>query len=265
MSNQEKPMSQRLTDVVVAADNLTQTVQDKIGNIDATVAAKSAEVDVSIAQSKVSIDNFIVGARGESSHILLSKNQRMEPLGTTGIKHFNTIGLSSIEVIKEATLHGNPSHDVDHTGNGVAADFRANVYGGYVNGYFNILRIKWTRNNRAHPARIDDNWYRGYQQGSMTTACYLKLITGDVEGAMRPVVNYQNDWSLYGTQSKVTSTVSQFHGAHTKLGLSKSTETSGEALICLFGTASGYIDLEKVGWGIYPEFARPSDIPATGV
>ncbi|TMP13673.1 hypothetical protein CWC06_20825, partial [Pseudoalteromonas ruthenica] len=110
-----KPMSQRLTDVVVAADNLTQTVQDKIGNIDATVAAKSAEVDVSIAQSKVSIDNFIVGARGEASHILLSKNQRMEPLGTTGIKHFNTIGLSSIEVIKEATLHGNPSHDVDHT------------------------------------------------------------------------------------------------------------------------------------------------------
>ncbi|MBQ4862940.1 hypothetical protein J8L98_14730 [Pseudoalteromonas sp. MMG013] len=258
-------MTQRLTDVVVAADNLTQTVQDKIGNIDATVAAKSAEVDVSIAQSKASIDNFIVGARGEASHILLSKNQRMEPLGTTGIKHFNTIGLSSLEVIKEATLHGNPSHDVDHTGNSVAADFRANVYDGYVNGYFNILRIKWTRNDRAHPARIDDNWFRGYQQGSLTTACYLKLISGDVEGSMQPVISYENDWSLYGFQTKVANLTGQFHGSHTKLALSKNRETSGEALICLFGTASGYIDLEKVGWGIYPEFARPTDIPAIGV
>lgn len=57
MSNQEKPMSQRLTDVVVAADNLTQTVQDKIGNIDATVAAKSAEVDQHIAASQNIVSN----------------------------------------------------------------------------------------------------------------------------------------------------------------------------------------------------------------
>lgn len=260
MSNQEKPMSQRLTDVVVAADNLTQTVQDKIGHIDATVTAKSAEVDSYILQAKNSIDGFVTGARGEASHVLLSKNQGMNTVGTTAIKHFNTIGLAAFEVVKEATIHGGRTHDVDHTGNGIATDFRDNVYGGYVNGYFNILRIKWTRNGNSHPARLDNNWSKGYQQGSLTTACYLKIISGDVEGALRPVVNYQNDWALYGSQWKVLNQTGQFHGHHTKLGLSKDVNTSGEALICLFGTASGYVDLKKVGWGLYPEFAYPSDI-----
>jgi hypothetical protein len=58
MSNQEKPMSQRLTDVVVAADNLTQTVQDKIGHIDAAVATKSAEVDQLITSAETEFNNW---------------------------------------------------------------------------------------------------------------------------------------------------------------------------------------------------------------
>ncbi|OHU96879.1 hypothetical protein BIW53_05690 [Pseudoalteromonas byunsanensis] len=251
-------MTQRLTEVVTAADSLTQTVQDQIGQINSTVSAKMGEVDTTIAQASTKVDSYISGARSESSHILLSRNQGMEPASGTAIKGFNTI-YTNLEVIKEATIHGIPAYDTDHTGNGVAADFRATVYDGYVNGYFNILRLKWTRTNTSHPSRIDNNWSSGYQQGALTSACYLKLLSGSVSGAMTSVVDCGNDWHLYAERRKAVNSSAAFHTNHSKLVFNSE---QGEALICLFGTASGYVDLERTGWALYPEFARPSDIPA---
>ncbi|MCF6435238.1 hypothetical protein [Pseudoalteromonas sp. MMG022] len=258
MSEQDKTMTQRLTDVVTAADSLTQTVQNQIGQINSTVSAKMSEVDTTIAQANTKVDNYIGSARSEYSHILLSRNQGMEPASATAIKGFNTI-YTNLEVTKEATIHGIPDYDTDHTGSGVGADFRAAVYDGYVNGYFNILRLKWTRTNTAHPSRIDNNWSSGYQQGALTSACYLKVLSGSVSGSMSPVVDCGNDWHLYAERRKAVNSSAAFHTSHSKLTFDSE---QGEALICLFGTASGYVDLESAGWSLFPEFARPSDIPA---
>ncbi|WP_182027493.1 hypothetical protein [Vibrio rotiferianus] len=244
--------TQEIGELVNSVNDLTQTV-----------ANKNKEIDDEVKQAKAEFDSFMAEARGEMSHILLSRNQIMEPEGNTAIKGFTTIGLTSFEVTKEATIYGNPSQDTDHTGNGYADDFRQNVYSGYVNKSFHILRLKWTRGLASHPARLDNNYSQGYQQGAVTTGCYLRLLSGDVEGTMIPKIDYGNGWKFYGMRRRVNNIDDAFFGDHTKLGLSSQPGGSGEMLICLFGSVSGYLPYEKNIWGVFPEFARPSDIPAS--
>ncbi|WMN59291.1 hypothetical protein NI389_13885 [Pseudoalteromonas xiamenensis] len=254
MSESNLPISERLSRVATAADQLTATVQGQLGKIDKQVDAKSKEVDLVIQKAQQDINHYLSAARGEYSHILLSRNQRMEPMGQNAITGFNTIYLDKFEVIKEATIHASAQNDIDHTGNGVAKEFRDNVFSGYVNGYFNILRLKWLSNEIGHPSRFDDNWSSGYQQGSISTGCYLKVVAGKLGGALKPYVNYSNDWQLMGMRQSLNGAASAFYAPHSKLTF----EGEGEALICLFGTASGFVNFENKEWGIYPEFARPA-------
>ncbi|ESP95460.1 hypothetical protein [Pseudoalteromonas luteoviolacea] len=250
MSNDNLSITERLTNVAARANALCDTVNSQIGVINNAVTN---------AENK--FDNYMGGARAELSHILLSKNQKMEPNDNgTAIKGFTTIGLERFEVIKEATIYAAAANDTDHTGRGVAQDFRSNVYNGYVNTPFHILRLKWKRNTAAHPARIDNNYWTGSQQGALSTGCYFKLLSGSVEGSMQAVKDYSNGWQLLGYHQKADSPAKSFYGPHTKLGLSASTLEEGEALICLFGTVSGFVDFDKAGWGVYPEFAKPSDV-----
>ncbi|KZN37595.1 hypothetical protein N474_05020 [Pseudoalteromonas luteoviolacea CPMOR-2] len=250
MSSDNLSITERLTNVSARANALCDTVQSQIGNINNTVSA---------AETK--FDNYMSGARAELSHILMSKNQKMEPNDSgTAIKGFTTIGLERFEVIKEATIYAAAANDTDHTGKGVAQDFRTNVYNGYVNSGFHILRIKWKRNDASHPARIDNNYWLGFQQGALSTGCYLKLISGSIEGTMQPVKEYSNGWQLLGYHQRADNPSKSFYGPHTKLGLSSSTLEEGEALICLFGSVSGFVDFETAGWGVYPEFARLTDV-----
>ncbi|CAH9055088.1 hypothetical protein PSECIP111951_01170 [Pseudoalteromonas holothuriae] len=58
MSEQDKTMTQRLSDVVTAADGLTQTVQDQIGQINSTVSAKMAEVDSKVTSAENAFDTW---------------------------------------------------------------------------------------------------------------------------------------------------------------------------------------------------------------
>ncbi len=58
MSTQEKPMSQRLTDVAIAADKLTQTVQEQVGIINTTLTNKSQDVDNTVQSAKNSFDSW---------------------------------------------------------------------------------------------------------------------------------------------------------------------------------------------------------------
>ncbi|WP_284136675.1 hypothetical protein [Pseudoalteromonas obscura] len=250
MSDDNMSITERLTHVAARANAMSETVNAQMGVINA--AMESAETK---------FDNYIGGARAELSHILLSNNQQMEPNDNgTAIKGFNTISLQQFEVTKEATIYAAPANDTDHTNRGVAQDFRNNVFNGYVNGAFNIVRIKWKRNSSDHPARLDNNWNTRYQQGALSSACYIKLISGSVGGSMQPIKEYGNGWKLMGYRQKADNTAKPFYAPHSKLALSDSALAEGEALICLFGTVSGYVDFEKVGWGVYPEFAKPSDI-----
>ncbi|WP_462171162.1 hypothetical protein [Pseudoalteromonas xiamenensis] len=253
MSESNLPISERLTRVATAADQLTATVQGQLGKIDKQVEAKSKEVDLVIQKAQQDIHQYLSAARGEYSHILLSRNQRMEPSDQNAITGFNTIYLDKFDVIKEATIHSSAQNDVDHTGNGIAKEFRDNVFNGYVNGFFHILRLKWLSSNSGHPSRFDDNWSSGYQQGAISTGCYLKMISGSVGGVLTPYVNYNNGWQLMGMRQSLNGASSAFNTSHSKLTF----EGEGEALICLFGTASGFVNFEKKEWGIYPEFARP--------
>ena len=243
-------IEQNIAELVQASNNLTGVVDGKI-----------QEIDSKVVESKTKVDDFIASARGELSHVLLSRNQMMEPTTNgDGIKGFSTIGLDSFEVIKEATIHGSAVHDVDHTGNGYAADFRQNVHSDYVNGSFHLLRLKWKRGTSSHPARFDDNWGQGYQQGALSTGCYLRILSGDIGGGMKPIHEFGNDWYFYGTRQGVNSLNEAFRAEHTKLALSSLPGGTGEMLICLFGTVSGVVNYEKKTWGLYPEFARISDV-----
>jgi len=243
-------IEQNIAELVQASNNLTGVVDGKV-----------QEIDSNILELKTKADNFIDSARGEISHVLLSRNQIMEPtVNGAAIKGFSTIGLASFEVIKEATIHATESSDIDHTGHGYAADFRKNVHGGYVNGSFYLLRLKWTRGTTSHPARIDNNWNNGYQQGALTSGCYLKILSGDISGGMQPIHEFGNDWHFYGMRQGVNSLNEAFRGEHSKLSLSSLPGGSGEMLICLFGTVSGVVNYEKKTWGLYPEFARISDV-----
>ena len=225
------------------------------------VAGKMGGIDRKLEESEAAVNDFMMGARGEMSHVLVSRNQIMAPEGNA-IRGFSTIGLASFEVVKEATMYASRSNDIDHTGNGYAADFRNNVYSGYVNTAFHILRLKWTRNSASHPARLDNNYSQGYQQGAVTTGCYLRLLSGDIEGSMTPKIDHGNGWKFYGMRRRVNNLNDAFYGSHTKIGLSSQPGASGEMLICLFGSVSGYVPYENNVWGLFPEFARPSDIPA---
>ncbi|QFI37611.1 hypothetical protein FR932_07020 [Moritella marina ATCC 15381] len=243
-------IEQSIAELVQASNKLTGVVDGKV-----------KEIDNKVLESKTKVDDFIGSARGELSHVLLSRNQIMEPTTNgDGIKGFSTIGLDSFEVIKEATIHASSTSDVDHTGNGYAAEFRKNVHGGYVNRAFHILRLKWTRGTASHPARIDNNWNNGYQQGALTSGCYLKILSGDISGDMTSIHEFSNDWHFYGMRQGVNSLNEAFHGGHSKLALSSAPGGSGEMLICLFGTVSGVVNYEKKTWGLYPEFARISDV-----
>lgn len=239
----------------------TAALIESVNNMTATVAGKMGEIDQRVVTAENEFDKFMEEARGEMSHILVSRNQIMEPASVSSIKGFSTIYLDSFEVTKEATITS--STFIDHTGNGFGEDFRNNVFNGYVNRSFHILRIKWTRSTNSHPARLDNNFNQGYQQGAVTTGCYLKILSGDVQGDMKPVIDFSGDWKFYGMRRRVADIFDAFGGAHTKLGLSSQPGGSGEALICLFGSVSGYLPYEKNIWGVFPEFARPSDIPAS--
>ena len=163
-------------------------------------------------------------------------------------------------MVTEATVRGSTGSDIDYTGNGYADEFRKNVYGGYVNRPFNILRLKWTRSANPHPARLDNNYSQGSQQGAITTGCYLKILRGDIEGQMKSKIDYGNGWHFYGYRNRVNNLADSFRVGHTNIGLSSSPGDSGEMLICLYGSVSGYVPFENNIWGVFPEFARPSDI-----
>ncbi|WP_052713193.1 hypothetical protein [Pseudoalteromonas rubra] len=246
-----------LTQVAVRANALCQSVQDHAGNINATVNAKKAELDVAKQQAQADIQNYIADARAEQSHILLSRNQQMEPLGSNAIKGFTTTGLESFEVVKEATIYGQVGkHDEDHTGGGVATSFRDNVYRGYVNKKFHILRVKW-KTSPGKTVRLDNTYSHGYDQGTLTKGCYIKVIEGQLAGDLQPVTEFNDGWKLHAYRQKANSSTGGFYAPHTALSFSSET---GEALICLYGSVSGYVNLEGNAWGCYPEFARPSDI-----
>ncbi|BBN81929.1 hypothetical protein PA25_19140 [Pseudoalteromonas sp. A25] len=74
----EKTMTQRLTDVVTAADNLTQTVQDQIGQINSTVSTKMGEVDGVIAQANQNIDKAILEFGNSHANQIISYYDRVQ-------------------------------------------------------------------------------------------------------------------------------------------------------------------------------------------
>ncbi|MEQ2353173.1 hypothetical protein [Pseudoalteromonas piscicida] len=253
MSNDNLTMTERLSQVATRANALCQTVEDQVGIIHAELITNRQAVSEAIDLAEETVTNYLSNARGEQSHILLSRNQKMEPSGTSSIRGFNTIGMESFEVTKEGVIHARPENDVDLTGEGAVSDFRSSVFSGYVNGSFNILRVKWKRNSNTHPARIDNNWSSDFQQGALTSACYIKVLNGEVEGAMSEVKAFPNDWQLLAHRQAANSQTSRFYAPHTKLDLHSQ---EGEILICLFGTVSGFVNLEQSAWGLFPEFAR---------
>ncbi|MBD1581284.1 hypothetical protein [Pseudoalteromonas sp. S16_S37] len=73
----EKTMTQRLTDVVTAADNLTQTVQDQIGQINSTVSTKMGEVNSVITQANQDIDKAIMELGNSHANQIISYYDRV--------------------------------------------------------------------------------------------------------------------------------------------------------------------------------------------
>ncbi|OHU87838.1 MULTISPECIES: hypothetical protein [Pseudoalteromonas] len=78
MSEQDKTMTQRLTDVVTAADSLTQTVQNQIGQINSTVSAKMSEVDSAVTQANQDIDKAILELGNSHANQVISYYDRIQ-------------------------------------------------------------------------------------------------------------------------------------------------------------------------------------------
>ncbi|CAH7217891.1 conserved hypothetical protein [Vibrio chagasii] len=227
---------------------------------DSLVNAKKVILDKFVSDQYGRVSSVLNDVHGELPHVLLTPNQKMEIVNNLSIRGYSTLYCQEFEVIKEATMHGRGGMDKDHTGKGVADDFRANVIGAntYVNGYFDILRIKFKRSDKTtHPSRLHNFFASGNHQGAMTGAALVKAISGSVGGW--PVqVSHGNGWETRGLQSKATSrnlnlSSSVGHDG-INLGDTAIAGDEGEILICLFGVANGVVDFDR--WGLWPELDK---------
>ncbi|EGU43289.1 hypothetical protein [Vibrio splendidus] len=225
---------------------------------DALIKAKKVTLDKFVSDQYGRVSSVLNDVHGELPHVLLTRNQRMETVNTKSIRGFKTIYCQEFEVIKEATVHG--SSGVDHTGNGVLEEFRASVIGNktYVNGYFDIVRIKFKRSADAtHPSRLNNFWNNGNHQGAMTGAALVKVIKGNVGGW--PVqISHANGWETRGSQARAETRSANLHSGlgHSciTLGSNSIPNDEGEILICLFGVANGVVDFDR--WGLWPELDK---------
>ncbi|QTH70957.1 hypothetical protein [Pseudoalteromonas xiamenensis] len=77
MSESNLPISERLTRVATAADQLTATVQGQLGKIDKQVEAKSKEVDTFLLNGQVRLDSMIESAKKGYPAFNLFNNSRL--------------------------------------------------------------------------------------------------------------------------------------------------------------------------------------------
>ncbi|MFS1977175.1 hypothetical protein [Vibrio splendidus] len=225
---------------------------------DALINAKKVLLDKFVSDQYGRVSSVLNGVHGELPHVLLTRNQRMETVNSRSIRGYKTIYCQEFEVTREATLHGR-SH-TDYTGNGVAEDFRKNVIGSgtYINGYFDILRIKFKRSdNSTHPSRLNDFWANGNHQGAMTGAAIVKVIDGSL-GGWPTQISHGNGWETRGLQTSATSQALNLASGISHngivLGNNAVAGDEGEILICLFGVANGVVDFDR--WGLWPELDK---------
>ena len=236
---------------------------------DALVDTSSTTFNSLVNTSKTTLDSFIAAqygrvssvlndVHGELPHLLLTRNQKLETVNDSSILGMRTLYCEELTVTKEAVIYASSASDNDITGNGVAADFRANVIGNsYVNAPFTILRVKFRRAESTHPSRLDNFFSRGNHQGAMTGAAIVKVVSGSLSG-WDSQINHGNGWETKGAQTKVTSRTGNLasgigHGS-INLGDNQIPNDEGEFLICLYGVASGIVDFDR--WGMFPELDK---------
>ncbi|MEZ9422170.1 hypothetical protein AB4186_01730 [Vibrio lentus] len=225
---------------------------------DALVNAKKVVLDKFVSDQYGRVSSVLNDVHRELPHVLLTPNQKMETVNNKSIRGYKTIYCQEFEVTREATVHG--SSGVDHTGNGVLEEFRTNVIGSrtYVNGSFDILRIKFKRSDgTTHPSRLNNFWNTGNHQGAMTGAALVKVVSGSVGGW--PVqINHGDGWETRGSQASADTRSGNLNSGlgHSCISLGNNTVQGdeGEILICLFGVANGVVDFDR--WGLWPELDK---------
>jgi hypothetical protein len=225
---------------------------------DALVDTSKTTLDSFIAAQYGRVSSVLNDEHGELPHLLLTRNQRLDTVNDSSILGMSTLYCEELTVTKEAVIYAGSASDKDLTGNGVGADFRANVIGNnYVNAPFTILRVKFKRAVNTHPSRLDDFYRRGNHQGAMTGAAIVKVVSGSLSG-WASQINHGDGWETRGAQAKVTSRAgnlaSGFGHSSICLGDNQIPNDEGEFLICLYGVASGIVDFDR--WGIFPELDK---------
>ncbi len=239
-------------------------------SFDTLIDTSQTAFNTLVNTSKTTLDNFTAAqygrvsnvlndVHGELPHVLLTRNQRLETVNDSSILGMRTLYCEELTVTKEAVIYGGSANDMDLTGNGVAADFRANVIGSsYVNAPFTILRVKFRRAASTHPSRLDNFYNRGNHQGAMTGAAIIKVISGSLSGWANQI-NHGNGWETKGAQTKVTSRAGNLGSGivgHSSISLGDhhTPHDEGEFLICLYGVVGGVVDFDR--WGVFPELDK---------
>lgn len=225
---------------------------------DILVNTSKTQLDAFVGEQYGRVTSLLDNVRGELPHVLLTRNQVLETLNNSSIRGFDTLHCEAFTVTPEAIIYAAPKNDTDLTGNGVAADFRANVIGdSYVNKGFTILRVAFKRTNSAHLSRLDNFHARGNHQGAATGAAIVKLISGTLGGW--PVeLNHGNGWETRGAQAAANSRADNLQAGigHYSINLGDNTipNDEGEFLICLYGVVNGVVDFDR--WGVFPELDK---------
>ncbi|GEM_PF-5855738 len=230
---------------------------DEVSQLKKTVEAQEKQIDL--------LQDDLHRTQQAHSHLLLSKNQKLT-VENGRLKGFNTLTKSDghFEASLVATVHIDPARNKasGEVNQAIVDSFRKHVTPHYVNGFFNIVRIKWKRGaSHTHPMRIDDNWHNGFQQACVSTGAYIKLLSGNLAGEMTKRYDCGDGWAFYGHQQLNANINTASYAPHSKLCLSQVPDSEGELLMCLFGTVSGYVNFDDKVWGLYPSIEDLAGVP----
>ncbi|WP_105168530.1 hypothetical protein [Pseudoalteromonas sp. T1lg23B] len=274
MSEQEKTMTQRLTDVVTAADSLTQTVQNQIGQINSTVSAKMGEVESTVTstinkleEKSSALSNDIAGFidsrfRTELPFFRATRNQELKingslTPGTKGIPDgFGCRNTAHYECeIVAYSQHGTEAEDKDPEIQAMYRDIKGGVPK-YNQPDFAIVRVK--------ALEVDDypdfsNAYSIYQGGlpqnvPFTHGGWIKAEQGRVRFTY-PLDQYEVP--VDGKWHEVTRHENMPNGgANYNFGPHIYLEKGASCLIALPGVTFGKVPKGKWGYFEKPQFER---------
>lgn len=208
--------------------------------------AQRDDWEARVAASEAASAAHISASRQENGHICFTPNQAMTPNGTNdGVENLSHGGLDlNISEHANITLGGASGQATAN-----ATNFLNDIQQAYSNKPFKVLDVTWnvTGLGRFHDLR---------PTGPATHAAYIKPINtanGTIGGAGAGLAgsfieraSLNNGWGLWGAWD-----AGALLAAHAPLVLTG----SGQMLIALYGSVTGFADLENNKWTKFPYLA----------